>query len=879
MSLLHRLLATRTNSEPDVRRSRVAAQVVQNVGDDRTGYANDRDVRAQLVADASALAAAGRYGESLALVVRALVAMPDDPDLLFARASTLYAWGRFREARDGSMRAEAMGLQNAALYLTLGWSCLLTGNPGAAEEWMHKATAVEPDSWMAHFGLATVFRAQKRVDEAIVAYERALNLRPDNIDCLNNLVVCRLDQGDPVAAEAQARRVIAVDARQAVAWANLGVALARQRKHAEAVEPFERAQRLETDNGEDIDSFVNAANNLRDVGRTEDALQLYERNLAQRPSLDGYGEYALTLLTAGRLAEGWSYYECRWSKEPFLSLRPGFHTPVWAGQDLRGKTILLRAEQGFGDSIQFIRYVPQVKALGATVLLQIREGLEELASGVPGIDRILKPGESLPAFDFYIHLMSLPHVFGTDLSSIPADIPYLYAEPARVKRWEKRVAADGSLKVGLVWGGDPAHTRDQYRSMSLRTLAPIWDLEGLRFYSLQKGSAAAELETLPKGMAITDLGAHLENFSDSAAVISQLDLMVCVDTAPAHLAGALGKPVWLMLPRPADFRWLEERDDSPWYPTMRLFRQKQFGTWDELIDRVKAALQERLREDNSVTMPLATQLPKTIPMFASRSPSSAPAPPVVRRPGFSAVAETRVGILQYLPDDTIVGDSIDWYGELLQPQLSLLARIIRPGATVMEVGAGIGAHSLFLAETMGAAGHLFLYESRPVMQRILRQNLAANRITNVTAMKGALGRPNRPAPEAREGPDFGGHTILENHPPTETLDELLLDRLDWLKINDGSIALQVLEGATDTLWRLRPAMFITAGDEAMLTALKNRALGFSYRCWRMETAFFNAENFNRRDTDVFSGRTALALLAIPEEIDVGVVLEGCVELG
>ena len=877
MSLLRRLLATRTIGEPDIRRSGVAAKASENAGDDRTGYAHDRDDHAQLVADASALAAAGRYGESLALVGRALVATPDDPELLFARASTLYAWGRFREARDGSMRAEAMGLQNATLYLTLGWSCFLTGGPGAAEEWMYKATAVEPDSWMAHFGVATVLRAQKRVDEAIVAYERALDLRPDNIECLNNLVVCRLDQGDPVGAEAQARRVIALDARQATAWANLGVALARQGRHADAVEPFERAQRLETNNGEDIDSFVNAANNLRDAGRTEDALQLYEKNLAQRPSMDGHREYALTLLTTGRLVEGWSHYEFRWSKEPFLSLRPGFQRPVWAGQDLRGKTILLRAEQGFGDSIQFIRYVPQLKALGATVLLQIREGLEELASGVPGIDRILKPGESLPAFDFYIHLLSLPHVFGTDLGSIPADIPYLYAEPARVKRWAHRVSADGSLKIGLVWGGDPAHSRDRYRSMSLRTLAPIWDLPGLRFYSLQKGAAAAEVETLPQGMAITDLGPHLENFSDTAAVMSQLDLMLCVDTAPAHLAGALGKPVWLMLPHPADFRWLEERDDSPWYPTMRLFRQKEFGTWDELVDRVKAALQERLREHNSVTMPLATQLPKTIPMFVSRSVSSAPAPSVVR-PGFSAVAETRVGILQYLPDETIVGDSIGWYGELLQPQLNLLARIIRPGATVMEVGAGIGAHSVFLAETVGAKGHLFLYESRPVMQQILRQNLAANRITNVTAMKRALGPPNRSSPDARDGPDFARNTILENHRPTETLDELLLDRLDWLKINDGSSALRAIEGASDTLWRLRPAMFITASDETMLTALKNRVQGFGYRSWRMETELYNPENFNGRDSDIFSGRTALALLAIPEEIDVDIVLDGCIEL-
>jgi FkbM family methyltransferase len=246
--------------------------------------------------------------------------------------------------------------------------------------------------------------------------------------------------------------------------------------------------------------------------------------------------------------------------------------------------------------------------------------------------------------------------------------------------------------------------------------------------------------------------------------------------------------------------------------------------------------------------------------------------------GFSAVAETRMGLLQYLPDEPVVGPSITWYGEHLHQQLLLLTRIVRPGAVVMEVSAGIGAHSVVLANAVGAQGHLFLYESRKNMQPILRQNLAANRITNVTIMKRALGRPTAVAPDVLDAAAVAPNTIHQSHNSTETLDELQLDRLNWLRINDGSVALHVLEGATDTLWRLRPAMFITAGDETMLTALKNRVLEFSYRCWRMESDLFNPDNFNRRDTDIFFGRTALALLAMPEEIDVGVALDGCVEL-
>jgi precorrin-6B methylase 2 len=333
-----------------------------------------------------------------------------------------------------------------------------------------------------------------------------------------------------------------------------------------------------------------------------------------------------------------------------------------------------------------------------------------------------------------------------------------------------------------------------------------------------------------------------------------------VDTAVAHLAGALGKPVWVMVAIPADWRWLEGRDDSPWYPTMRLFRQSRRGEWDDVIDRVKVALQKRLRDDASATAPSAHRGPQALP---------SPQPPVVaipsqapgHRPGFSAVAECRYGIVQYLPDEAFVGDSLGWYGEYLQPQLDLLARLIRAGATVLEVGAGVGEHALFLAAAVGEAGHLFLYESRPVVKRILQQNLGANRVTNITLMRRTLGA-------AGEATDRG----------CETLDELQLERLDWLKINGSVSAFDILDGGADTLWRLRPLLFLAAPDEPALTALASRVKEFSYRCWRMETAFFNPQNFNCHDTDIFSGRTALALLAMPEEIDVDITLDQCTEI-
>jgi tetratricopeptide (TPR) repeat protein len=797
-----------------------------------------------------------------------VAATPDDPELLLARASTLFAWRRCREARDCCLRAEALGLRSTALYLHLGWSWFGMGNFDEAEASMSKATAIEPGAWQARFNLAVVLQAQKRLDEAATCYECALEAHPADFDCHIGLGECRLGQDDPVAAEAQFSNAIAVNDQRATAWTHLGVALGRQCRYREAIEILVHADLLEEKNGEDAGSFINLAIGLMEDGRWQEAHALYQTRLPRRPSVEGHYAYALSLLTAGRFMEGWHHYEFRWLTESLPSSRLDFHRPTWAGQDLRGKTILLRTEQGFGDFVQFVRYAPAVKALGATVLMQVRAGLEQLARGVPGIDRILDRNEPLPEFDFYINLPSLPRVFGTDLASIPADIPYLHAEPERVERWATRLGAHDALRVGLAWAGSPSHTRDRYRTVPLRMLSPLWGLGGVRFISLQKGPAAAEVDALPAELDFVNLGPELEDFCDTAAVISELDLVLCVDTAVAHLAGALGKPVWLMLPQPADFRWLEGREDSPWYPTMRLFRQSRRDHWEEVVERVKAALQERMRGDVAATR---------APVDPLAAPRSMPRPPAVvrpgipagHRPGFSAVAETRVGMLQYLPDEARVGESLGWYGEYLQPQLDLLARLIRPGATVLEVNAGIGAHAVFLGKALGAAGHLFVYEPRPVVQRILQQNLGANRVMNVTLMRRALGR------RSVEEDAASGEALPV---VTETLDELQLERLDWLKINEGTLAFEVLDGATDTLWRLRPLLFIAAADEPALTELARRAREFSYRCWRMETALFNAENFNRREADIFSGRTALALLAIPEEIEVDIALDECVEL-
>ncbi len=648
---------------------------------------------------------------------------------------------------------------------------------------------------------------------------------------------CRMGIGDLQAAEAHFRSAIAVDAQRAVAWKDLGAALDAQDRRKEAIEASATAVRLDEAQGVRSNSFVNLAIELAADGRLGEAIALHERMLPDRPFPYGHLAYAQALLKAGRLREGWEQYEFRFLCEPLLSARRDIQRPSWSGQQLQAKTILLVAEQGVGDLIQFIRYAPRFKELGATVVLSVPEGVEAFAGDFPGVDRVLERGAIEPDFDYVLHVVSLPHAFATDLSSVPADIPYVHADPELQSRWKSRLSASNSLDIGVVWAGNPNHAVDRHRSMPLAALAPLGDVAGARYFSLQKGARELEALTPPAGLAMTNLGPDLVDYRDTAAVISQLDLVISVDTSVAHLAGAMGKPVWLLLPKNAEWRWMEGGDDSPWYPTMRIFRQGREGEWADVIGRVRSALQARMR---GKIEPLGIRPQGDV---ASRA---------AHRAHLSSVAHTRSGILQYLPDEPREGDSLRWYGEALQPQLDVLASLVRPGSTVLEVGAGVGAFAIPLAAMQQGVGRLLLSESRPVHHQILQQNLAAHRVSHATVVAAA--------------------------DVADALDKLNPEHLDLLKVNTGAMATVAVGAAEAALWRWRPTLFVTVPDDDSLREIAVRLRDFGYRCWRMETPWFDAGNFNRRTEDIFAGATALALVAIPEEIERPLAQSACVEI-
>jgi tetratricopeptide (TPR) repeat protein len=335
---------------------------------------------------------------------------------------------------------------------------------------------------------------------------------------------------------------------------------------------------------------------LQDKGQFRDAMTLYQKALQINPNLaEAHGHMSYILLLFGNFKEGWKEFEWRW-KTKKLQQR-NFSQPFWDGSDIQDKSILLHTEQGFGDAIQFVRYVSAVAQRGAKVILECREELLTLFKSLEGVTQVIKYGEQIPEFDVHCPVMSLPLIFSTEVETIPKKVPYIFTEQDLIDSWSKKVTSSSSkLAIGLVWSGNPVYSGDRYRSLSLDMFSPLNQLEQVTFYSLQKGEAAQQAKNPPKGLHLIDYTDEIHDFSDTAALIENLDLVISVDTAVAHLAGALGKPVWTLLPFVPDWRWMLDREDSPWYPSMRLFRQKTYGDWESLIANITIELKKTIAE-------------------------------------------------------------------------------------------------------------------------------------------------------------------------------------------------------------------------------------------------------------------------------------------
>ncbi|MGD0023401.1 MAG: tetratricopeptide repeat protein [Xanthobacteraceae bacterium] len=440
-------------------------------------------------------------------------------------------------------------------------------------------------------GLGLVFHCMRRFKEALASYDEGLRIAPDNAELRNRRGVALLELGRPREALEDFDRVLAADPDHLDALGNLGNALLKLNRPAEALVAYDRALKLAPENAQ---LLTNRAVALRRLDRPREALMSATRALAARPDFaQARFVEAVARLTLSDFSAGWRAYESRWAVGRLISQRRSFTAPLWlGGEALDGKTILLHAEQGFGDSIQFVRYAPLLARRGAKkIILEVQRELVRLLSTMPGVAAVVARGQPLPSFDFHCPLLSLPLALATQPATIPAEIPYIAPAEAEVAFWRERLPQRRPL-VGLAWSGERSHDNDLNRSMCLETLAPLLDLPDVQFVSLQHEVREEDAPPLQDRANVRQIGAKFRDFADTAAAIALLDAVVSVDTAVAHLAGAMGKPLLLLLPFAADFRWLRERHDSPWYPTARLFRQPRFGDWDSVVE---ALVQELTR--------------------------------------------------------------------------------------------------------------------------------------------------------------------------------------------------------------------------------------------------------------------------------------------
>lgn len=421
-------------------------------------------------------------------------------------------------------------------------------------------------------------------------YRKILEQEPDNVLVWKNLGNALLKQARFTEAATCYHQALALDPHYAVAYYNLGVLFHEQRHYAEAIVHYQQAIQLDPT---DAAPHVNLAVILEEQGQFDSALLHYQQAAVLDPECaEIHWNQALILLRHGDWQYGWEKYEWRWRLAD-ARVR-SFPQPQWDGNCLNGKTTLLYAEQGFGDTIQFIRYVPLVVQRGGRVIVECPAPLLRLLSTMTEIEQLIPIGTDLPPFDVQSPLLSLPRLFGTTPTTIPAPVPYLFLLDQAAVTLE--AYPNTQLKVGIVWSGKLSYEKNHYRSFSVDQFADLFSLPGVAFYSLQKGDPESQLATLPPHLPLQNLSPQLQDFADTAAAIGQLDLVITVDTSVAHLAGALGCPVWVLLSHVADWRWLLDRTDSPWYPTMRLFRQASLGDWAEVMTRVKAALQIYLNQ-------------------------------------------------------------------------------------------------------------------------------------------------------------------------------------------------------------------------------------------------------------------------------------------
>jgi len=573
----------------------------------------------------------GRFEEAVTSFRQAAAIAPVSANDQQAVADALLALKRFEEAEAHYRALLEIDPAHAVAHSNLGVVLQKLGRLDDALAHCAKAIAIRPDYAVGHRNMGFVLHKLKRLTEAVDCFRKALHIDADDVDAHYNLGNVQQDLGRVKEAESSYRRALAIRPEFAGAHNNLGNVLLNLRRYGEAETSYRQALAIAPDylnahsnlavclhrlgrhedamahcrrvleiRPDHADAHVNLGASLFDLGRLDEARDHYRQALDTEPDhADAHWNNALLNLLQGNFESGWAQYEWRWQAQQMPPARQ-LEKPVWLGDELAGRTLLLHAEQGFGDTIQFSRYATTLVEGGAYILFEVPRSLCRLMAGLAGGPEILGRGDALPSFDCHAPLLEMPRLLETTLESIPTDVPYLAAAPALEEQWAARLGPRNAFRLGIVWAGNPNHFNDRNRSVEPALFRLLTALPDVSVYSLQVGREGEAERVF--GKDVTNLAPRLTDFADTAAAIKALDLVISVDTAVAHIAGALGQAVWVLLPFMPDWRWLLDRADSPWYPTARLYRQPKPGDWQSVIERVASDL-ARARNEGSISDP------------------------------------------------------------------------------------------------------------------------------------------------------------------------------------------------------------------------------------------------------------------------------------
>ena len=534
----------------------------------------------------------GRYRVASRLVEKAISSDPNHAELYNTLGITFEAQGNIDAAIEAYRHAVSLDGSNADAYHNMAIAQQSKGDYKSAIDNCGRAVSIRPEFGQAYNTMGFCQKSIDRLEDALGSFNRAIHFNPNLAEAFNHLGVVLSRQGNNEQAIGHFSRAVEIAPAYSEAYNNLGMAQHTIGRLDHAIESFRTAVLQEDDFAQ---AHYNLANALKERGDCDQAIVAYHRAIELMPGFAwAHWNLSHALLLSGRFRQGFKEYAWRYNPNLGIVTYPHkINIPRWDGSPFTGKRLLIHYEQGLGDTFQFIRYLPMVKSMGGTVIFESPKELLDLFIGFRGIDELIEATdhETDAEFDYHASLLDLPGFFQTDLHTIPVNVPYLFADSSKSQKWRTKLA-NTALKVGIVWAGSPDHGRDRDRSCSIKKFLPLTQIEGVQLYSLQKGDAAAQLAKYDSLSLVEDFSGRLHDFSDTAAAIEGLDLIISVDTAVAHLAGAMGKPVWLLLPYSPDWRWMLDRQDSPWYPAMQLFRQPSRGDWTDVFNKVACQLRQ-----------------------------------------------------------------------------------------------------------------------------------------------------------------------------------------------------------------------------------------------------------------------------------------------